>query len=512
MRSNKALSSAALFLLISYLSAAQLTTVKTANGLVSGYKSEDVSIFKGVPFAAPPLGELRWKAPQPVADWKGVRRCVTFAAGPFQPKPAPFLCWSEEFIAPPEPLSEDCLYLNVWTAAKNKQEKRAVFVWIYGGGFSSGSAACAIYDGADMAKKGVVFVSINYRVGPFGFMAHPELSKEQNGASGNYGLMDQVAALQWVQKNIAAFGGDPARVTIGGQSAGSMSVNCLIASPLAKGLFQRAIAESGGLLGNRLSASLTGAEAIGMEFQKKSGAANLAELRQKSAAEILKASQSMGAMRMGVALDGYVLPADLTRYFKEGKQNKVAILTGWVTGDAALFGKPNTSAEKFIQQANEKYGAQAPEYLKVFSASNEEEAHASESRLALLSFAAVPARLLAVYNQQPCFLYEDAYVPTDKPGFPNYGAFHTSEVPYALHTLHLWKRPWQASDYAVEKLMSAYWSHFIKTGNPNGKGLPEWKAYDKTDGAILKIGDATVLKPGLYKNEFDVLEKLGNQQ
>ena len=251
---------------------------------------------------------------------------------------------------------------------KNNNEKRPVFVWIYGGGFSSGSAACAIYDGEEMAKKGIVFVSINYRVGPFGFMAHPELSKEQNNASGNYGLMDQVAALQWVQKNIAAFGGDPGRVTIAGQSAGSMSVNALLASPLAKGLFHGAILQSGGLLGNRIPATLNNAEAIGVELQKKTGAANMNELRKKSADEILKASQSLGALRMGLTLDGYVLPTDIIDHFKEGKHNNVPLMMGWVTGDALLFGKPDISAEKFIQQANEKYGTNAAAYLKVFPA------------------------------------------------------------------------------------------------------------------------------------------------
>jgi para-nitrobenzyl esterase len=484
--------------------------VAVSGGLISGTvnKDGDIQIFKGIPFAAPPVGNLRWQAPKPVTAWKGVRKCDAFSASPIQATPVPFMCWTEEFIAPPEPLSEDCLYLNVWSGAKNATEKRPVFVWIYGGGFGSGSAACAIYDGEEMAKRGIVFVSLNYRVGPFGFMALPELSKEQNNASGNYGLMDQVAALQWVKKNIAAFGGNPDQVTIAGQSAGSMSVNALLASPLAKGLFQGAILESGGLLGSLSPASLQSAEAIGVELQKKAGASGISELRNKSAAEILKASQDLGQMRMGLTLDGYTLPVDFAKNFKEGNYNRVPLVMGWVTGDGSLFGKPDITAAKYIQQANEKYGANAAAYLKVFPAGSDSEAQSSQSMLTLLNFAALPAYLLAEYNSKPVFIYEDAYVPTDKPGFPNYGAFHTSEVPYALNTLHLWNRPWKQSDYDVQKLMSSYWIQFIKTGNPNLSGQPQWNAYSKAEGTILEINTTTMAKPGLYKSEFELLQKL----
>ncbi|MDB5278369.1 MAG: carboxylesterase family protein [Ferruginibacter sp.] len=508
MRFNKPFFTTILFLLTGYVLTAQLTTVSTANGIVGGYTHNDISIFKGIPFAAPPTGALRWKAPQPAADWQGVKQCTAFSASPMQPTPAPFLCWSEEFIAPPAPLSEDCLYLNVWSGAKTASEKRPVFVWIYGGGFNSGSAACAIYDGEEMAKRGIVFVSINYRVGPFGFMAHPELTKEENNASGNYGLLDQVAALQWVKKNIAAFGGNPNQVTLGGQSAGSMSVNALLASPLAKGLFQGAILESGGLLAGLAPASLQSAEKIGLELQKKAGALTISEFRNKSAEEILKASQDLGGMRMGLTLDGYALPVDFMQTFKEGKHNNVPVMMGWVTGDGGLFGKPDITAEKFIQQAKENYGANAADYLKVFPAGSDSEAQASQAKLAILNFASLPAYLMAAYNKKPTFIYEGGYVPTDKPGFPNYGAFHTSEVPFALHTLHLWNRPWKQSDFDVQELMSTYWLQFIKTGNPNGNGLPQWNAYDKAKGTILEINTTATAKPGLYKNEFELLDKL----
>jgi para-nitrobenzyl esterase len=229
--------------------------VKTQAGRVAGTTNAggDVRIFRGIPFAAPPVGALRWKAPQPVKPWTGVRNCTAFGPSPMQNDPAPFSMWTEEYLIPKDPIDEDCLYLNVWTGARSAAEKRPVLVWIYGGGFVSGGSAVPIYDGEAMAKKGILFVSINYRVGVFGFFAHPELTRESGrGASGNYGLMDQVAALQWVQQNIAAFGGDPGNVTVAGQSAGAMSVNCLVASPLAKGLFTKAIAHSGASFGRNI--------------------------------------------------------------------------------------------------------------------------------------------------------------------------------------------------------------------------------------------------------------------
>jgi para-nitrobenzyl esterase len=499
------------FLILIHTTEAQVPVVKTLNGSVSGSSQGEINIFKGIPFASPPVGKLRWKAPQPVQNWSGVRKCSNFSASPYQPKPEPFLCWSEEFIAPPEPLSEDCLYLNIWTGAKNGHEQRPVFVWIYGGGFTSGSAACAIYDGEEIARRGIVFVSINYRVGPFGFMANPELSKEQNNASGNYGIMDQIAALQWVQKNIAAFGGDPGRVTIAGQSAGSMSVNALLASRLAKGLFQGAILQSGVLLGNHSMPSLQDAQAVGVLLQKKTGATNLEELRNKPPDEILNASQSLGPMRMGLTADGYVLPKDLNTYFKEGKQNDVPVIMGWVADDVVLINKADITAEQFTKSAKEKYGVDATEYLKIFPANNDAQARASQMEINLLDFAGFPAYLLAGFNNKPTFIYQSSFVPTDKPGFPNYGAFHTSEVPYALHTLHMWKRPWQKRDFDVEELMSAYWIQFIKTGDPNVSGLPVWNSYNKNgDGAILEIDSITVLKPSLFKTELELMDKLYN--
>lgn len=488
---------------------AQSPVVKTANGKVEGADNTDktVCIFKGIPFAVPPVGNLRWKAPQPARKWKGVRKCTSFSASPIQNTPAPFYCWSEEFIAQPEPLSEDCLYLNVWTSAKSKKEKQPVLVWIYGGGLSSGSANCAVYDGEEMAKKGVVFVSINYRVGVLGFMAHPELSKESgHQASGNYGFLDQIAALKWVKKNIAAFGGDPNNVTIAGQSAGSFSVNTLIASPLAKGLFHRAIAQSGGLLSSRFVQKLPDAEQQGVKFMQKANVKSIAELRNLSAEALQTLSNSSVDGRFGTTFDGYVLPTDFLAHFKKGLQNQIPIMTGWVSGDGDFLVNTDVTVDSYKKEVAAQYGDKSEAFLAIFPATTDAEAQLMKKKLTLLGFAGLPAHLLARYNTQKSYLYQFSHVPTDKPGFPNYGAFHTSEVPFALHTLHQWQRPWQQVDRDVENTVSSYWVNFVKTGDPNGLNLPEWKNYDRQTGNIMILEGKSVLKPGLMKREFDFLE------
>jgi len=494
-----------ILLLIMPLAFCQTPVIKTVNGPVSGIKKGEVSIYKGIPFAAPPVGELRWKAPQPVTNWTEVRKCESFSASPMQGKPVPFMMWTEEFIAPPEPLSEDCLYLNVWTAAKTANEKLPVFVWIYGGGFVSGSAACAVYDGEELAKRGIVFVSINYRVGAFGFLAHPELSKESGGkGSGNYAFLDQLAALQWIQKNITAFGGDPNNVTIAGQSAGSFSINALVASPLGKGLFHKAIAQSGGLLGTSRARPLQVAEKSGQKFFENAKAGGLKKLRAASAEEIQQFASTMPWGSFSPVLDGYVLPTNLLTHFQDGKHNDVPLLTGWVTGDATLNGNANLPPAKFKEESIKKYGSRSDEFLKLFPADSNKQAKASQLKLGLCDFAALPSHLWARYNKREAYLYQVDFVPTDKPGFPNYGAFHTSEVPYALHTLHLWNRPWQPRDLEMETVMSAYWINFIRTGNPNGSGLPDWKPY-KADGAVQVLDDQISASP-ILKKELAFLE------
>ncbi len=473
MRNFISITSIILICIYSFLGFSQGPIIQTKYGKVEGNfnKETKINIFKGIPFAAPPIEDLRWKAPVEPNKWKGVLSCKEFSASPIQNKPEPFYCWSEEFIAQPEPLSEDCLYLNVWTSSTEKKQKLPVMVWIYGGGFSSGSTNCAIYDGEEMAKKGVVFVSLNYRVGVLGFMAHPELSQEANyGTSGNYGLMDQSFGIKWVKENIEAFGGDPENITIVGQSAGSFSVNAQIASPVSKGLFQKAIAQSGGLLSGRFTSSLEQAEKLGLELMEKAGVNSLAELRKIPAGKIQEISNQVKGGRFGAILDGYFLPSNIKTYFEEGKQNKVGLMTGWVTGDASLMGgKPE------------------------------------DARKNLIGFAGLPAHLLSTNNLiQPTYVYEFNFVPVDKPNFPNYGAFHTSEVPFALHTLHLWDRPWREIDLKIEEIMSSYWVNFVKTGNPNGNGLPLWKPYEKGD-SILSIEEKIESVENDYLKDFLLL-------
>ena len=268
------------------------------SGIISGIAGTDssVKIFKGIPFARPPVGDLRWKPPVPPEHWEGIRKCDTFPASAMQAKPAPFAMWSKEFMAPEEPLSEDCLYLNVWTAARYQQDKLPVIVWIHGGAFTGGSGSVPLYDGEEMAKKGVVYITINYRLGIFGFLAHPELSKESpDKVSGNYGILDQIAALQWVKKNATAFGGDTARITIAGQSAGSISVNALMVSPLAKGLFHRVIAQSGGMFSSSFSTNLADAEKSGNDLLNQLKVKSISELRSMPAEVLVKEWRQIGA-------------------------------------------------------------------------------------------------------------------------------------------------------------------------------------------------------------------------
>jgi para-nitrobenzyl esterase len=462
--------------------------VRTESGAVSGTinKERSIAIFKGIPFAAAPVGALRWKAPQPVQPWTGVRKCEAFGPSPMQPSPAPFNVWTEEFLIPKEPIGEDCLYLNVWTGAKSGKEKRPVLVWIYGGGFTSGGSAVPIYDGEAMAKKGIVFVSINYRVGIFGFFAHPELTKESgHNASGNYGLMDQVAALQWVQKNIAGFGGDPDNVTIAGQSAGSMSVNCLVASPLAKGLFIKAIAESGASFTNG-NASLQQAEEDGEKLQRQLAASSLADLRSLPAETLLQKAEGL----RGPVIDGYVLPEAIIDIFKAGKQNNVALLTGWNEDEGILMG-PAKDAAGFRRQIATQYGSDSTAFLKYYPATTDAEAAISQLRLsrdAIFGMQNYTWANLESSQGKNVFVYRFTRKVPATGDYVKYGAFHTGEVAYAYDNLRFVNRPFEPVDKTLANLMSGYWVHFIRTGDPNGQDLPKWPAYDTKAKMVMELG------------------------
>lgn len=459
--------------------------VKVEGGLVSGFTNADgdIHIFKGIPFAAPPVGSLRWKAPQPVQPWSGIKICNKFSASPMQASPVPFSMWTEEFLIPKEPISEDCLYLNVWSGASSPKEKRPVLVWIYGGGFGSGGSACPIYDGEAMAKKGIVFVSFNYRVGIFGFFAHPELTKESgNNASGNYGIMDQIAALKWVQKNIAAFGGDPDNVTIAGQSAGSMSVNCLVASPLAKNLFNKAIAESGASFTNN-NASLQKAEEDGVRLMKTAKATSIADMRSMPAADLMKNAQGL----RGPNIDGYVLPDAIVNIFREGKENKVSLLTGWNQDEGLMFG-PIKKADDFKQDAEKNYGADAQTFLQYYPASTDAEAAKSQldlSRDQIFGAQNYTWANMASNHGSKVYVYRFTRKVPATGEYVKYGAFHTGEVPYAYDNLKFVNRPWLDVDHDLAKTMSGLFANFVKTGNPNGDGLPKWDAYNIADKKIM---------------------------
>lgn len=480
-----------------------LDLVQTASGLVSGIKNDtgDVLSFKGIPYAAAPIGDLRWKAPQPAKSWQGIMVADKFGASPIQGKPVPFGVYTPEFLIPETPIDEDCLYLNIWTNAKTKQDKRPVLVWIYGGGFSSGGSGVPIYDGEEMAKKGVIFVSINYRVGILGFLAHPELTAESpNHASGNYGLLDQIAALKWIKQNIEAFGGDPSNVTIAGQSAGSMSVNALVASPLAKGLFAKAISESGSFLVSNLQA-LKSAEEQGKKLTD-ANSLTLKQLREMPAEAVQKLQG-----RFSVIEDGYVLPEPISKIFAEGKQNQVPVITGWNADDS--FASGVMKKEDFIERAQDQYGADAAEFLKHYPANSDEEAGVSDIKISRdQTFALSGYKWGAIQSSQsknPIYLYYFERKVPATPAFEKYGAFHTAEVPYVLNTLKFLNRPLQAVDYELAELMSSYWANFAKTGNPNGEWLPLWPAYKAKDGIVMIFNEHSMVGELPGKEGLDFL-------
>jgi len=486
------------------LAAALKVPVKTQSGQVQGAPGTDPSVtaFKGIPFAAPPVGELRWRAPQPPASWQRVRAATGFGASCIQsivPERKP---WTHEFMTHGE-ISEDCLTLNVWTGAKSSSERRPVFFYIYGGGFSEGSGAVPVYDGEGLAKKGLVVVTANYRIGVLGFLAHPELSKESgSNASGNYGLLDQLAVLQWVQKNITAFGGDPKRVTIAGQSAGGMSVHNLIASPLAKGLFHRAIVQSGGssvggggiTLGAR---KLAEAEADGLKFAESKGARSIAELRAMSWQKLTETAPNAAPgpmMRFSPIVDGHFLPASAREIVAQGKQNDVPVLTGANAGELGGLMMPQTppTAESFAQRARQQYGPLADEFLKLYPAPTDQEAavaQAQSSRDQALVSLYLWAKERAKTSKTQAYAYLwDHTLPG--PDADRFGAFHTSEVPYVLNTLYMSDRPFTDEDRKIADMMSSYWANFAATGDPNGKGLPRWNPVGEKP-ELMEVGDKT---------------------
>jgi len=487
------------------LSAATVEPVHIDTGVLTGVPgiNPDVQIYEGVPFAAPPVGDLRWRAPKPAAKWTGAREANKFAAnclqraangGGFPPNGG---------IRPEPGMSEDCLYLNVYTAAKSAKEKRPVMVWIHGGALTSGAGG--IYNGEGLAAKGAIVVTVNYRMGVFGFFAHPELTKESDrNASGNYGFLDQVAALEWVQKNIAAFGGDPRRVTIFGESAGSWSVNYLTASPLAKGLFQRAIGESGAEFAP--TRKLADTEQAGVKFAQTMKANSLADLRAISADDLNKAPGGY----LGPDVDGYFLPAEVETIYAEGKQNDVPTLIGSNADEGTLFTRAATQ-ESFRKLAETRFKGDADKYLALYPFSSDAEAYTAQAHsMRDQTFGwemRTWARMETKTGKSKVFLYYFSHVP---PGIaPRMGAQHGAEIAYVFdypNHKNALETPWADYDKKLGDTVSSYWYNFAATGDPNGKSLPKWPAFHTKDEEAMGFGDKIEVIPVPNKAALDFLD------
>jgi para-nitrobenzyl esterase len=497
---------ACIAMLLSYTSLAQSPIIQTKSGLIAGISHTETKInsFLGIPFAKAPIGELRWKAPQAPDSWTGIRDTQTFSASPFQNKPAPFLFWSSEYLIPESPISEDCLYLNVW-APQNTKQKKAVLVYFYGGGFRSGGTACPIYDGESMAQQDVIFVSVNYRVGVFGFLAHPELSAEAPyKSSGNYALLDMIAGLQWIKANIAAFGGDPNQVTIAGQSAGAFAVNFLCASPLAKGLFKGAIAESGGsVLASQIRPAITRqqAEAMGTKFAADLHVNSIAELRNLPAETIQKAAGGLSAPYT----DGYVMPVSIRETYEKGIQNDVALLMGWNQEDH-IMGKPAADAV-YKSQLAARYKDKAADVEAAYPSNKQGELNRDESFGVQVH---AWAKLQNTSGKAPVYLYNfNRQIPAFDASTA-YGAFHTGEVPYAYGNLKKVNRPWEEADRKLSNQMLAYFSNFAKNSNPNGTNLPNWPRFENSSQQtqLLDVHIESKELPG--RKSLELLESLLN--
>jgi para-nitrobenzyl esterase len=480
----------------------QIQTAKVTGGEVRGVIKDGIASFKGIPFAAPPVGELRWRAPQPVKPWEGVRVADAFAPGPMQPAMVAVV------MGAPANLSEDCLYLNVWTPAKSADEKLPVMVWIYGGGFISGLTSVPVFEGTRLAQAGVVLVSITYRVGPFGFLAHPELSRESGKGSGCYGIQDQVAGLRWVKDNIAQFGGDPSRVTIFGQSAGAISVNMLATVPAAQGLFQRAISQSGGSMGPVKSGealemsllSLPMAEAAGQKYLRKLGVDSIKAARALSASDIQNVEtaselqHAMGQMSTKKAVtgitywpvaDGETLSGDGSELYEAGKFHDTPVLIGWNSDEGAMFVHSKASPEEFETQVRTNFGPAAEAMISAYPHSSAAEVFkAAKDIVRDVAFGWNTwtwAKLQTRKGKNKAFVY---YFDQRTPGSPD-GSSHAAELGCVFRNLKSWTGSPSPRNAELSDLMSSYWVNFAKSGDPNGPGLPEWPAFTEKEMSVM---------------------------
>lgn len=495
--------------------------VKTESGIVEGLAtaSQGVRAFRGIPFAAPPVGALRWKAPQPVEPWKGVRKATEFGPRCMQ---APIYSDMIFRDRADKPMSEDCLYLNVWTPAKSAKEGLAVMLWFYGGGFQAGSSSEPRYDGENFATKGIIVVGVNYRLSVFGFLSHPGLTRESpEHASGNYGLIDQIAGLRWVKKNIAAFGGDPEKVTIAGESAGSLSVSALMASPLASGLFRGAIGESGAFFGRPPAGSpihaLSETEKTGAKFAESIGAKDLAALRAKTAEELLAAAQKDPSTQFWPIVDGYVLPKDVATTFTEGKQSHVPLLAGWNAQEASwavVYAKEKPTAQTFPEQMRARFNDRAAELLNLYPANNDEEARKSAIALASdLFIVYITWEWLEQQNKTGHAAVYGYVFDRTPPVGPDVkvngvspkelGARHACEIEYVFGALKSQPNPWEPVDFKISDAMASYWANFTKSGDPNGSGLAKWPVYEGTDPPMLHFGEEIQVAPQANRERYE---------
>jgi para-nitrobenzyl esterase len=494
--------------------AAMKQPVKVTGGMLQGTAGNDpsITVFRGVPYAAPPVGNLRWRAPQPVPSWTGVRRADKFGNVCMQNSLKPGSFYQVEFYEKPEPVSEDCLYLNLWTGASSADEKRPVMVWFHGGGFVEGSGSLPSFNGENLARKGVVIVTVNYRLGVFGFLAHPELTRESPyHSSGNYGLLDQLAVLKWVKANIQSFGGDAENVTIFGQSAGASAVLSLCASPLAKGFFRRAIVESGGFgsAGDRKTE-----EANGVSFAQRVGVDSIAGLRAKSAEEIQRIAipppdgKSANVSRFRPYVDGYFLTAEPRSVFEAGTENTHSLLAGSNANEGTTL-VPNPVTEAQLRSRIEaRYGPRAEEYFKLYPVHSDQQAW-DASITAVRDFMASTALEIARDNSKgPAFVY---YFSRRPPGHDSerYGAYHSAELVYVFNNLDSVKRPWTETDRKLADTMSSYWVNFARTGDPNGAGLPHWPGFGTTAERGLEFGDEVTPASLPPAERLDALQKNG---
>jgi para-nitrobenzyl esterase len=485
--------------------AQQPTLVKVDGGLLQGTSEDGLTVYRGIPFAQPHVGDLRWKAPRPVAKWDSVLQADKFAPGPIQG-------WN-----PPSGKSEDCLYLNVWTPAKSAKERIPVLVWIYGGGFNGGSTAESNYSGEHLAKKGVVLVSIAYRVGHLGFLAHPELSAENpNHVSGNYGLLDMIAGLQWVQKNITAYGGDPNKVTIFGESAGGIAVSMLCASPLAKGLFHGAISQSGGSFGPPRPTTypgenmkrLTDAERDGEAYAKSAGASSLAELRNIPADSLPK-----GGFGKGMAwpiIDGYVIPDDQYKLYEAGRFNDTPILVGYNSDEGASFSREKTP-EDYIASVKARYGKFADDLIKAYPVGLNTVPKTARDLARDAAFGWHTwswARLQAKMGKSKAFYYyfdQHPDYPGDSPK-AGYGSPHGQDVVYVFWHLDASNPQTTKTDLEISEAMATYWTNLAKYGNPNGKGIPEWPAFSDANPVVMYFSQTPHTGPVPSAESLEVLD------